>query len=139
MSKPVLRLVYRSRSTLHPENTAELDKIFKKSLANNRRDSLSGCLAHPDGQFVQVIEGESQKVESLMRRLSDDNRHTDITVLGRWMNPSKLFAGWTMVRPDLTPLHQQALKIINERGTGSQIVAILLLMAEQSAGFYTLL
>ena len=42
MSKTVERIVYRSRSTLHPDNVEELDKIFRTSIDNNRRSKVTG-------------------------------------------------------------------------------------------------
>ncbi|MBB5745178.1 BLUF domain-containing protein [Brevundimonas variabilis] len=139
MASELLRVVYRSRSTLHPDNVEELDKIFRAAHKNNRRDKLTGCLAHPDGHFVQVIEGEKSKVQSLMGRLALDERHADMATIGQWLTPSRLFTGWTMARPDLAPLHQQSLRIINDVGSGSQITAIMLALVEKSAGFYTLM
>lgn len=139
MSKSLVRVFYRSISTLHPDNTEELDRIFKVSTINNRRDNLTGCLAHPDGHFVQVIEGDGLKVDRLLQRISIDTRHTDMSILGRWASPSRLFTGWAMARPNLAPLHQQSLKIINQVGCGSQVTAILLSLAEQSGAFYAIL
>lgn len=139
MATELLRVVYRSRSTLHPDNVEELDKIFRKALANNRRDKLTGCLAHPDGHFVQVIEGEKKAVDNLLRRLEADQRHTEVSILGRWSSRARLFTGWAMARPDLTPLHQQSLRIINEIGSGSQVTAIMLTLVERNEQFYSLL
>lgn len=138
MATELLRVVYRSRSTLHPDNVEELDKIFRKAHANNRRDKLTGCLAHPDGYFVQVIEGEKCKVQALMGRLALDNRHAEIATIGQWLAPSRLFSGWAMARPDLTPLPLQSLRMIKEVGCGSQITAIMLTLVEKSVGFYSL-
>lgn len=139
MSKPLLRLVYRSRSTLHPDNVEELDKIFHTSIKNNARNQLSGCLAHPDGHFVQVIEGYQTQVELLLAELQADARHADLVVLGRWVTPARLFSGWAMARPDVTPLAQQSLRIINDVGTGAQVTAIMLGLVETSKGFYPFL
>lgn len=139
MSKDLMRLVYRSRSTLHPDNVEELDKIFRTSLANNVRKRLTGCLAHPDGHFVQVVEGQRTDVEDLLVCLRADNRHTEIEVLGRWNTPARLFTGWAMARPDLRPLKEQSLNLINEVGSGAQVTTILMALIAESADFYTLL
>ena len=74
-----------------------------------------------------------------MARLASDPRHTEVSILGKWASPARLFTGWAMARPNLTPLHQQSLRIINEAGSGSQVTAILLTLVETSIGFYTLL
>lgn len=138
MPRSLVRTVYRSRSTLHPDNVEELDKIFRTSIRNNLKARLTGCLAHPDGHFVQVIEGESGRVSLLMERLRTDNRHTDIEVLGQWKAGSRLFSAWAMARPDLRPLAEQSFRLINEKGSGSQITAILLALVADGTSFYSL-
>ncbi len=139
MAEALVRVVYRSRSTLHPDNLEELDKIFKTSIRNNRQSHLSGCLAHPDGHFVQVIEGAVTVVESLMTRLVADTRHADVVVLGRWSTPSRLFSGWAMARPDIRPLGEQSFKLINEIGSGAQVTALLLALVEKGTSLYPLI
>ena len=139
MATELVRVVYRSRSTLHPDNALALDQIFRTAVTNNRRHSLTGCLLHPDGHFVQVIEGKKQKVDELMARLASDPRHTEVSILGIWSSPARLFTGWAMARPNLTPIQQQSLRIINEVGSGSQVTAIMLALVEKSVGFYPLI
>lgn len=136
--KSLVRIVYRSRSTLHPDNVEELDKIFRISIKNNLRSKLTGCLAHPDGHFVQVIEGESNQVSSLMDRLRGDSRHKDIEILGEWKASSRLFSAWAMARPDLRPLADQSFRLIDEKGSGSQVTAILLSLVQVGTSFYSL-
>lgn len=138
MKIELVRLVYRSRSTLHPDNVEELDRIFTSSVKNNLRNNLSGCLAHPDGHFVQVIEGAVVEVDSLMARLTSDPRHTDIVVLGRWSTPARIFSRWAMARPDIRPLADQSLRLINERGSGAQVTALLLNLVHNDTSLYRL-
>ena len=136
MSKNLERVVYRSRSTLHPDNVEELDKVFRTSIKNNRRDHVTGCLAHPDGHFVQVIEGTSNRVTSLLDRLAIDTRHTDLVVLGRWLTPSRLFSTWAMARPDITPLADQSFHLIDQTGSGAQVTGILLTLVMNGTTLY---
>ena len=139
MIKSLIRTVYRSRSTIYPDNTTELDCIFEQAARNNRRRKLTGCLAHPDGHFVQVLEGEAQTVDALLARLAADTRHTDMVVLGRWATPARIFPNWAMARPDLRPLAEQSFRLINERGSGAQITALLLALVEKSSFLYPLI
>lgn len=112
---------------------------FRTSVRNNRRSNLTGCLAHPDGHFVQVIEGEPGHVASLMDRLRRDTRHTDVEILGEWPAPSRLFSAWAMARPDLRPIAEQSFRLINEKGTGSQVTAILLGLVNTGTSLYPLI
>ena len=137
MHNTLERVVYRSRSTLHPDNVEELDKIFRASIKNNKRDRLTGCLAHPDGHFVQVIEGRDAQVAALMGRLQCDTRHDDVVVLGRWTTRSRIFSDWAMARPDLRPLAEQSFRLINEAGSGAQVTGLLLTLVAQSSLLYS--
>lgn len=138
MPKSLIRLVYRSRSTLHPNNLEELDNVFRTSIKNNFKAKITGCLAHPDGHFVQVIEGEAGRVSYLMDQLRGDTRHTGIEVLGEWKAGARLFSAWAMARPDLRPLADQSFRLINEKGSGSQVTAILLGLVAAGTSFYSL-
>jgi len=133
------RVIYRSRSRLQPDNVEELDKIFRASIRNNKRVGLTGCLAHPDGHFVQVIEGRRAEVASLMQRLVVDPRHDEVAVLGRWTPSSRIFSNWAMARPDLTSLQEKAFRLIDKEGSGAQITGLLLTLVTQTALLYPLL
>lgn len=139
MPNKLLRIVYRSRSNLHPDNVEELDRLFRTSMRNNASWGVTGCLAHPDGHFVQVIEGPASQVEILFSRLRHDPRHMDIEILGQWNPQSRLFATWAMARPDLRPLAEQSLRLINEKGSGAQVTAVLLGLVSQGTELYSLI
>lgn len=126
MTKSLRRIVYRSTATIADDDVAALDAIFTSSVRNNRRDKITGCLAHPDGKFVQVLEGDAQKLDELMTRIRADKRHKDIIVLNEWPIKQRLFPSWAMARPDRTPLSQQAFNIVTQDGTAAQVVSILL-------------
>lgn len=139
MTTALLRITYRSRSNLHPDNIDELDKIFRTSIRNNRVWGVTGCLAHPDGHFVQVIEGPTPKVELLFQRLQVDTRHVDIEVLGQWNPQGRLFSTWAMARPDLRPLVEQPLRLIGQTGSGAQVTALLLNLVADGTTLYPLI
>lgn len=61
------------------------------SQQNNKRHNITGCLAQPDGQFVQVIEGEIDRVDALMTRIVADARHENVVQLGEWIIQARLF------------------------------------------------
>lgn len=138
VAKSLVRTVYRSRSTLHPDNVEELDKIYKASIKNNLKSRLTGCLAHPDGHFVQIIEGEPGHVAALIDRLRADSRHADLEILGEWKAGARLFPAWAMARPDLRPLADQSFRLIDEEGSGAQVTAILLALVQDRTSFYSL-
>jgi hypothetical protein len=126
MTNDLRRLVYRSDALIAHDDIASLDAIMKTSVRNNRRDRIAGCLAQPDGRFVQVIEGRKGKTDDLMQRIIGDTRHESLSILGDWPINARLFVGWAMARPDPTPLSDQAFRIVTEDGSGAQVTGILL-------------
>ena len=126
------RLVYRSDSCIDHADTESLAEIFRASVTNNRRDGITGCLALPDGKFVQVIEGARSNVDALMARIRADVRHEALTILGEWPVRNRLFTGWAMARPDATPLNDQAFRIITRTGGGAQVTGLLSGLTEQT-------
>lgn len=136
MSKTLVRLVYRSRSLVAPEDKVTVKNIFEVSRRNNKRNHITGCLAQPDGHFVQAIEGRSAAIDNLMGRISADPRHEGIVILGRWFTPGRLFDSWAMVLPDTAPLKEQSFRIIDETGTGAQVVSVLLELTNRPDSLY---
>lgn len=112
MTKSLRRIVYRSTATIADDDVAALDAIFTSSVRNNRRDKITGCLAHPDGKFVQVLEGDAQKLDELMTRIRADKRHKDVIVLNEWPIKQRLFPSWPW--PDPT-----GLRSVNRPSTSS--------------------
>ncbi|MFN4296343.1 MAG: BLUF domain-containing protein [Brevundimonas sp.] len=132
IDRTLWRLVYRSDSCIDHADTESLDEIFRTSVTNNRRDGITGCLALPDGKFVQVIEGARSKVGALMDRIRADVRHRELAVLDEWAIQNRLFTGWAMARPDPTPLNDQAFRIITRTGGGAQVTGLLSGLTEQT-------
>lgn len=93
-------------------------------------NNISGCLAQSEGNFIQVIEGETRKVDALMDRLGADPRHTDIVILGRWNTHSRIFARWAMARPDLRPLSEESIRLLSDQASGALVSALLFGLVE---------
>ncbi|RYG57936.1 MAG: BLUF domain-containing protein [Alphaproteobacteria bacterium] len=138
MTKVLKRLVYRSKSLVLKDDVITLQEIFAVSIKNNKRHSITGCLAQPDGHFVQVIEGEAANVDRLMDKIIADARHEDVITLGEWNIQARLFQGWDMARPDITPLSDQSFRIINTAGSGAQVVGVLLTVIQEPARLFHL-
>jgi hypothetical protein len=72
--------------------------ILGASDRNNRRDGITGLLSIANGRFLQVLEGTRIDLDRLMRRLREDTRHTDLTMLGEKPIRERAFGRWTMTR-----------------------------------------
>jgi hypothetical protein len=99
--KNLTQLVYISRSTsARSENFKGIEptvgRILLKSRISNRNAGLTGVLYFGDGCFFQCIEGEEDAVISVLRKLKEDHRHSDLTVLSRKLIAARSFADWEM-------------------------------------------
>lgn len=137
MPKQLCRIVYRSVARILHDDIPARDAIFRASITNNRRDGITGCLAQPDGHFVQVVEGLKVKVDLLMDRIAADTRHDHITILGRWTVQGRLFNGWAMARPDPTPMSEQAFHVCTQDGSGVQVTSVLLGLMDPGDHLYS--
>ena len=122
-----------------PDDTTTVKAIFEVSRRNNKRDRITGGLAQPDGHFTHGVEGPAVAIDALMARVAADPRHDDIVILGRWPAPGRLFEAWVMAIPDRTPLKEQSFRIINETGTGAQVVSVLLELTKRPGSLYGIL
>jgi len=113
--QPLHQLIYVSRfSPYFPGEPEEQDyvltAILRASLRNNDAAGVTGMLlAHPR-HFLQVLEGTAEAVMSIYERIVQDERHTDIRLLGVNRAERRQFADWAMCirrvnARDGSPLH----------------------------------
>lgn len=81
-----------------------LRDILTESRANNAESGVTGVLLYRDGQFVQVLEGPRDSVQSLVATITADPRHDDIRIVLDEPIDERQFGDWTMeFRPVATP------------------------------------
>ena len=60
---------------------SELLSILESARTSNNAQGLTGLLLYADGAFIQVLEGDPQTVERLMRKIRRDQRHHRFLIL----------------------------------------------------------
>ncbi len=89
------------RQLLYVSNThrefpqAELQSILASSRRNNAVANVTGMLVYLDGGFLQVLEGSDEAVEQTYRRISQDARHWNASVLLDH-DATRAFTEWSM-------------------------------------------
>lgn len=76
-----LRQIVYVSSGAREYSIAELEEIAEIGARNNGRTGVTGILLHYNGNFMQLIEGETDAVEETFKRISADSRHTGILKL----------------------------------------------------------
>ena len=74
------RIVYMS-TAVGVLRAEELDRIYLRAQAANARAGITGLMLFYEGVFLQVLEGPTAGVTSLLERLRRDRRHSGLVVL----------------------------------------------------------
>ncbi len=99
----LVRLLYVSRST-GPQTTTVTGSILETAQKHNRAQGLTGVLCQGQGMFVQVLEGERDKVNRLYARILRDDRHHDVQLLQFEEISERRYAQWAMAHVSLSAL-----------------------------------
>ena len=89
------RIVYTSQA-LEQFNKRSLLDLLHDARAFNKIDNITGVLMHRKGNFLQIIEGESENVANLLTRLLSDPRHNKVKIILDSSVDRRLFSNWTM-------------------------------------------
>ena len=79
----------------------ELERILDQARQNNVANDITGVLVFVDNIFLQVLEGEQQKVLALLDAIKNDKRHTDVKLIGQAKVEKRSFEDWAMAYVDL--------------------------------------
>ena len=99
----VSQLIYLSRATQHVDRQS-LHEITAVASVNNRKLDVTGALLFCGGYFLQILEGEPAALETLLAKIANDTRHSDVQVIRRRHDVTRDFAEWTM-----SCLHESAM------------------------------
>ena len=104
-------IVYFSSSVRQFEEE-DLLTILEQSRHNNSRTGITGVMLYVRGSIIQVLEGEKEAVETLYKRIEQDQRHTDVVrVLSRNIS-QRLFADWLMGYETITARQLEDIKAV---------------------------
>ena len=94
-------LVYVSQAT-KPVDDAELEAILDVSRKYNSEQGVTGLLIYryspetKSGHFIQMLEGDEQRVRALYDKIKRDKRHHTMIVLSEGELPTRMFGEWAM-------------------------------------------
>ncbi|MBE7158975.1 MAG: BLUF domain-containing protein [Rhodospirillales bacterium] len=88
-------LVYVS-SAVGVFSSEDLVALLATSRRNNARDGVTGMLLYRQGNFMQVLEGEEEKVRAVHERIQGDSRHRGLITLLQQPIEARQFGGWSM-------------------------------------------
>jgi hypothetical protein len=103
------QLVYVS-APARPMKDSELFEIVETARRGNAESNVTGMLLYAEGAFIQVLEGDPQTVERLLRKIKRDPRHRRFLILLDRVAQNRDFEDWPMAfaRVSLQELDQIA-------------------------------
>lgn len=90
-------IIYSSKlspKVLHVDEM--MTDVISKAKINNLKLEVSGLLFYHQGQFLQMIEGSKENLESLMSIIETDERHFDIHRIVDEKVTQRGFQEWNM-------------------------------------------
>jgi Sensors of blue-light using FAD len=106
---PITQLTYLSRNGLTGDAAAlsdQLGEILAVSRRNNQRDGITGYLVSDGTWFLQILEGDHEKVMAALVRIRFDQRHSDVAVISTREIRTRSFPHWSMGGSVRTPAMQ---------------------------------
>lgn len=96
----IFYLIYLSSATeLFSES--DLNLLLNESRDLNSRNGITGMLLYKAGSFMQLIEGEKEKVLDLLAKIEIDKRHHKLQVLLKGEEDQRQFPNWSMAFKNL--------------------------------------
>ena len=92
----LIRLTYFSRIRLQEPINDHVGEILATSVANNRRDNITGVLVHDGKWFAQMLEGPESIISATFERILRDRRHSDVSLVTMQPVTARRFAIWWM-------------------------------------------
>lgn len=109
----LIQVVYCSAATDEP-TLDSVEHLLRVSQRRNEKLGITGMLLCAGRSFLQVIEGEKNKVDQLVSAIEKDERHRNITVILREPIAKRSFGDWTMGYADLKKVDVEKIVGIND-------------------------
>lgn len=91
----LFELSYRS-DMVNGVSAKNISNIVEVSRINNKKNNITGCLVTYDGMFFQYLEGNKAAILNLYKKLLDDDRHQNVTLLWQGITLKRLFKDWDL-------------------------------------------
>lgn len=91
----MISLIYASSATRKLTNEELLD-ILESSHRNNAKHDITGILLYKDGNFMQVLEGDEEKVMQVYATIEQDPRHHQVMLISTRRIKARQFENWEM-------------------------------------------
>ena len=115
-------LIYSSLAS--PDTTeTDMKAILEASERNNKADGITGMLIFHNGSFIQMLEGENDKVLASYHKIQDDPRHTAVIKLFEGETDKRHFPNWKMALEVVHPEEFKKIQAYESTEKGKQFLS----------------
>jgi len=97
----IFQLIYSSKRSETCDELA-IQRILSISLQNNPHVNVTGLLLVAGMLFIQCLEGEEANVLDLYKKIKEDERHFNCTIVCIRKVEERIFPAWSMAFKDIT-------------------------------------
>lgn len=107
----LIQKVYYSISNF--EASPEFIKnILEPARIANQKQDITGCLIYHNNVFLQLLEGDKNKVKNLFNIISKDSRHREVTLIFEENINERIFPSWSMAFHEFDDNNEEVKKFI---------------------------
>jgi hypothetical protein len=117
----VYYVIYVSRAC-QAMSERQLQDLLETLRRKNREIGVTGFLLYQSGYFMQMLEGKRDLVDPLMRRIAQDPRHENLSVIMYGYEKGRLFTDWSMGFWNMGRLPEMDIDFINWQ---KQVISLL--------------
>ncbi|MCF7838755.1 MAG: BLUF domain-containing protein [Candidatus Marinimicrobia bacterium] len=107
--KPIVRLIYVSRIAKGC-GPKDIEEILAVSRVNNKQADVTGALCYNARGFLQCLEGSRAAVNTLYRRIVQDPRNKEVSLVSYQEDQERAFGKWSMAYVRADDVDRQILK-----------------------------
>ena len=74
----------------------ELLELLTQTKEDNEKNDITGLLFSYKQSFIEYLEGEAEKIDSLLQKIKTDYRHYNVTSLLEGKRLGRYFGDWNM-------------------------------------------
>ena len=89
-----------------PVTTAVTGTILRSAQAHNAANGITGVLCQGRGVYLQILEGEKSRIESLYARIVLDKRHHKVVLRQQQDITRRRYGNWAMAHVDMSHLEE---------------------------------
>lgn len=109
----LVHLIYASVA-VQRFDSSQLIELLQQSRIRNAQRGITGMLLHTEGNFFQVLEGPREQVHNLYRKITQDTRHSQMTLIIDEPISKRTFECWSMGFVELSAKDLQQIEGCND-------------------------